>query len=512
MSLAEPHIFASRAADPRSRPDVSEPPPSKRLLQALAALDAGGVPYCYWKQSSKLDRVLCGQSDLDLLVARRAREPFSAVMQGQGFKAWPDAGALHQAAFVSFLGYDEETGRILHVHAHFRLVLGDALLKTIHIPIEEELIARSLIHPRYPIPILDPLDETLLLRLRAALEGGWLDLVAWRRRLRRSFGAGQDDTLGDFAEGAAIQARAETFLSQRCARLLAESDAANAGRRRTLRRALRRELKPWRHYGLAQSTFRTLWRSVFLILARVNRRFLEIPMFARRPAPGGGVLIAFVGVDGSGKSTQVRQASQWLGSELDVMTRYFGSGDGKASLLFRPLKVVAEAIGSRLREKPKGASHGNVSDRHAGPLYSVLFAVWALAVAWDKRVKLISAQRAVSRGFVVVTDRYPQNEIPGYNDGPLLHRLASAPRWLINLERSVYELAERMPPDLVLKLHVGPATVAKREPDMRPDLILQRIEWLKKLSCGGATCVSIDASAPLADVTRTVRRAIWDIL
>jgi thymidylate kinase len=251
---------------------------------------------------------------------------------------------------------------------------------------------------------------------------------------------------------------------------------------------------------------------MFLVLAVLNRRFLELPILARRPAPGGGVLIAFVGVDGSGKSTQVRQASAWLASEIDVITKYFGSGDGRASFWFRPLKRVAEAIGSRLREKPRGASHGRVSDRPAGPLYSVLFAIWALAVAWDKRVKLISAQRAVSRGFVVVTDRYPQNEIPGYNDGPLLHRLAFAPRWLIDWERSVYQLAQRTPPDLVLKLHVGAATVARREPDMRPDLIQQRIEWLKRLSCGGAKCVSIDASAPLAEVTRIVRRAIWDIL
>jgi thymidylate kinase len=237
-----------------------------------------------------------------------------------------------------------------------------------------------------------------------------------------------------------------------------------------------------------------------------------MPALARRRAPAGGVLIAFVGVDGSGKSTQVAETSQWLSAEIDVLTSYFGTGDGPASLFLRPIKFAAQAVGARLRVKPKGASHGNVSDRPPGAVYSILFVFWAMAVALEKRLKLAAAQRAVARGFVVIADRYPQNEIAMYNDGPLLHRIPRAPGWLRQLEWSVYECARRTPPDLLIKLRVGAGAVARREPEMRADLIAQRIAWLEELSCGGANSVSIDASLPLAEVTRIVRRVVWDIL
>ena len=75
-----------------------------------------------------------------------------------------------------------------------------------------------------------------------------------------------------------------------------------------------------------------------------------------------------------------------------------------------------------LKTKPKGASHGKISGRAPGLLYSVLLMVWATVVVVEKRIKLLAARRGANRGLVVLTDRYPQNEILGFNEGPLLTR------------------------------------------------------------------------------------------
>lgn len=77
----------------------------------------------------------------------------------------------------------------------------------------------------------------------------------------------------------------------------------------------------------------------------------------------------------------------------------------------------------------------------------------------EKRHKIIGARRAASRRLIVLTDRYPQNQIGGFNDGPLLPRLTSVPAWLRRLEASVYALADRTPPDLVIKVHTSPEAV-----------------------------------------------------
>jgi hypothetical protein len=165
-----------------------------------------------------------------------------------------------------------------------------------------------------------------------------------------------------------------------------------------------------------------------------------------------------------------------------------------------------------LKTKPRGSSHGKVSKAPPGLLYSLLLMVWAAVVAREKRTKLVAASRGASRGIVVVADRYPQNEIRGFNDGPLLTRLAWAPCWLRRWEESAYALAQRLPPDLVIKLIVAPETTARREPDMDSTVIGKRIEAIPRLTFSGAHVVSVNAEQPLADVIRAVKQEIWRML
>src|SRR4029077_15733631 len=120
---------------------------------------------------------------------------------------------------------------------------------------------------------------------------------------------------------------------------------------------------------------------------------------------------------------------------------YFGTGDGRPSLLFWPFKLTMPVIRRTLKTKPRVASHGKASGPAPGLLYSMLMMVWAVAVAVDKRKKLLAARRGTNRGLIVLTDRFPQNQIVGFNDGPLLTRLTAVPNWLRRFEDSVYDLA-----------------------------------------------------------------------
>src|SRR5207302_6167725 len=128
------------------------------------------------------------------------------------------------------------------------------------------------------------------------------------------------------------------------------------------------------------------------------------------------------------------------------------------------------------------------------------------------RTKLLGARRGVGRGLVVVTDRYPQNEIHGFNDGPLLTRLAWAPSWLRGWEASTYALAQRLPPDLVIKLIVTRETTARREPDMDSMIVEKCIEAIPRLTFSSTHVVSVNAEQPLVDVIRAVKENIWRML
>ena len=488
--------------------------PSSMLLKLISSFGEKDIKYCYWKSATRVERAMAGESDLDLLVDRGSRDRATALLCEHGFKPWPDAVGRGHPVIASFLGYEESCQAIRHVHVHFRLVLGHSLLKNFRLPIESRLIARSVLHPRFPLRLLDPADEALLLVVRYSLELSRIDPIALRQRseLERKYAEALAFVMTN-VDPNELSRRARELFSAKTTNQIRETACSFGATlpRGAVRAAIARELAPYRTYNGLESSARIFARSTLFAASAVNRRLFRAPRAPRRRCPGGGVLISFVGVDGSGKSTQLAEVRKWLGAEIDVLTYYFGSGDGEPSLLFRPFKTISRSIAARIRVKPKGASHGKISDRPPGAIYSLMFVVWALAVALDKWIKLVSAQRAIARGFVVVTDRFPQNENVQFNDGPLLHRLTLAPAWLLRLESSVYEIAQRSPPDLVIKLQVGYATVANREPDMQPELISQKIEWLKDIKFADARVVSIDAKQSLAEVKRQVKRAIWDI-
>jgi thymidylate kinase len=281
---------------------------------------------------------------------------------------------------------------------------------------------------------------------------------------------------------------------------------------RRLRRSVEAELAAWRMDGALEAALRQGFRTAFWAAGALNSRVLHAPRPWSRRAPGGGCIIAVLGVDGSGKSTAVRSLRDWLGTETDVLPIYFGTGDGRPSLMLLPFKLLSRVIAQVVKTRPKGSSHGKVSDNAPGRMYSLLLMIWAAAVAAEKKGKLLKARRAAERGLIVVADRYPQNENPCYSDGPLLHRLAWAPGWLRRFEARTYELAARLPPDLVIKLSVRPETSARREPNMDGAVIRQRIEAARQLQFAGAKIVSIDAEQPLADVLRAIKREVWQTL
>jgi hypothetical protein len=246
----------------------------------------------------------------------------------------------------------------------------------------------------------------------------------------------------------------------------------------------------------------------------------------RRPpvVQSGGLVVAFVGCDGSGKSTVTREIEQWLGQALRVDRAYLGSGQGSSSLLRWPLLLVHRLLTRLLPPRatakasspPAGSAPAEVAVAPAGPrgLRARLRPIWALALAREKVGKLRAVLRARQQGAVVICDRYPQNEIMGFNDGPLLHgwrqHRSGLCRALARWEGRPYAQAEVHPPDLVVKLCVSAAVALARKPDMNAPEVARRIAAIEMLRFGRDTrTLLVDADAPLAAVLRAVKTGIW---
>jgi hypothetical protein len=496
-------------------PAGTESPPLSVLLEILEEFHGQNISYCYWKSSLRVYRALSGESDLDLLIAREDQHCAQAILLQRGLKLFRDVANRDHPAVVSYLGYDEPSGRIVHPHLHFRLVVGEALLKNYRLPWEAAILSRAVPHPTLPIRVLDPVSEALLLVARAAFELRPADAVAIRHwaAVKLKFGLDRK-VLCSRIDRLTLRDRAGEVFEDDLSEMVANAVFCGRPLERQvrLRRRIRQELAVHRVYNAAEARVRSWTRAVLWAAGGLNERVLHLPRLWGRRAPSGGRVVAVIGVDGSGKTTIVAAIRAWLRGQVDVVPIYFGTGAGRPSLLLLPFKMMVPVITRLLRAKPRGATHGRISDRAPEPLYSLLMMVWAAAVAAEKQIKLRAAHRGASRGLVVVADRYPQNEDVRYNDGPLLPRLTRAPRWLRRFEARAYALARRLPPDLLLKLEVTPETAARREPDMDPAVIRQRINALQRLTFPGARVVRVDAEQPLEGVICSVKREIWNLL
>jgi thymidylate kinase len=488
---------------------------SRPFAALLASFHKTNIIYCYWRSSRRIEAALAGDSDLDLLVAKEDQYRAWGNLLQTGFKYFPAVAHRNHPAISSFLSYDEQSGRIVHVHLHVRLVIGGALLKTHRVQWEDVILERAVWHSTLPIRVLDPTDEALLMHVRSCLELRRTDPVAlygWST-LKQKFVMDRDAVAARL-DRATLLHRARRMLCDELADHLTDALLRMFTRAadRRLRRRIRKELRVWRTSGAIEEHARTAMLTVLWLAGKLNARFLHRPRPWRRRAPGGGCVVALIGVDGSGKTTVMNAIRAWLEPEVDVMPIYFGTGGGRPSLLLLPLKLMLPLVMACLRTKPKGSSHGRVSDRAPGRVYSLLMMVWATVLSAEKRIKLLAARRGAERGLIILADRYPQDENPTYNDGPLLSRLTWAPRWLRAVEARAYALARRLPPDLVIRLDVSVETAVRREPNMDQTVIRNRIAALRRLTFPGARLVCVDADRPLAEVLRAVKHEIWQLL
>lgn len=211
-----------------------------------------------------------------------------------------------------------------------------------------------------------------------------------------------------------------------------------------------------------------------------------------------GRIIALVGADGSGKSTQAALLADWLGdSGFRARTCYLGIGTGHLRKKLKSFKRTSKAVEKKF----------NPTEKTAGP-------VLALMLYGASRLRLARFRRAWryrEAGWTVVTDRYPQDTFPGFLDGPLLGELrphGPIATWLAAREARLYREMVSKPPDLVVKMTVDVETALARKPEHRRERLEQKIAAVTELGFNSLKTTSIDATQCLETVAANLRNAV----
>jgi hypothetical protein len=482
----------------------------------LGTLNARGVRYCHWKGTFRLDAAMAGLGDLDLLVDPDHVGGFEDACRDAGFRP---TRPVRRDARTDRHWFALDPGRtaVAHVHVQHDLPLAQGDAWGYVLPWHETVLEARVFDEDRQVWVVDPTVELALFAVRMALTVGATGRLAPKR-------AEEFRWLASRVSAEEVRAAAVPLVGPAAATLMARlaTSPPTAGALRDLRRQMRPRPGRMATRNAAGAGARWTQERVERFRRAVGRRTGRHGTRPRRRTPaGGGRLVAVLGVDGSGKSTVMEETARWLAPVVDVMPAYLGGGKRTTSPLRHLLRLVHRTC-KRIRQ-PKPGPHAHPGQRivteEGGGLVRHLrqlwFVLWALTLASARAKSVARAWQSVDRGMLVVADRFPQMQVAGLHDGPLLapwreHR-SRALRAAARREERLHRQTTARPPDLVIVLSASLAVVSARRQTSDPALLRRKAEIVDTLVFPPETRVErLDADRPLDEVLADVRRVVWD--
>ena len=223
------------------------------------------------------------------------------------------------------------------------------------------------------------------------------------------------------------------------------------------------------------------------------------------PIPLDGVF-AVVGCDGTGKTTLTADLLANLGKNGPAERRYMGLISGEMGDKIKDLPFIGVRLENNLHNKANRAL--DMEKKLPGIGTALIMYVLSL---W-RSFLMLRVIRQSRRGVQVITDRYPQVEIPGFHyDGPGL-TVNRTDNWLVRKlaerEQRLYEWMAGQQPALVIRLNINAEAAHARKPDHDIEELRDKISVMNRLKFNGAQVCEIDTTAPYSEVLAKALQAI----
>lgn len=498
-----------------------------RLFQKL---NAENISWCSWKSNEHLIDGLEGKTDVDLLFYEQDRLRVTGILHECGFMLFQAPAYKSYPGIIDAIAMDPETGRVLHAHSHFLLTAGEKHLKGVILPWNETILEKSTPSELSPdIFVSSPDVELVLLLVREALKIRNRDTLQQNlEQLWDGKGFNEElEWLKQRTNAKEVKECAANLLDEPIAGLLYEiiEQGATLGRFIALRSLVNHHAseKGWRRIGFISGMSRVWFNEMMYILIRIFEKtgVFKQSVIRRRVLPNTGLIVAFLGPDGSGKSTVSQTIVSECEHKIDVTRIYFGTGEGTQIILQKIISLILHAgvnIKRYLRKAHKQTANENKEGDRAvqnKPSWGTI--INAVVGVYNKKKQMRRAQKLREKGFIVICDRWPQNQIHGLNDGPLLSLLRDSEYSIIRKiayweEREFDKVCSFLQPDVVVRLipSLDVAVSRKEENKNIKNLIAKKIETIQKIEfVSGVEDHALSADEQLDDVLMQVREIIW---
>ena len=498
-------------------------------LELFQNFNENGILWCSWKSNEHLEEGLDGRTDIDILFDKNDKIRVIKTLHDCGFILFEPPSYRRYPGIIDAINIDIHSGKILHAHSHFLFTLGEKHLKSSILPWDENILKRRVKSEiSKDIYISNPIDEIILLLVREALKIRYRDLFF--KNKKNKIGSSKDF----FKEFKWLEERTSPKEIRDCACGILDENISNIiykimidGINVEYLLDLRKSVKilalqnEWRRLPEGTAILSAWWREVVDILIRISTKLnlFKNAIIRRRTIVGDGMIIAFLGADGSGKSTVTQRLISDWSNKIDVSRIYLGTGDGQKALsqIFINSLFSLVAFVKKLRKIKTNAEKKEALCRKSQRDISLSTILQAIVGANVKAKQMKYIQKLKSKGFMVICDRWPQNQNPGINDGPLLSSLKNSKNYLYKFlahweEKKFKKICSIQKPDIVIKLVTSPKISVSRKEENKniKDLIKKKIEVVKSLQFDSdVNCRVIDAGKSLDEVLTEARDIIW---
>lgn len=466
------------------------------IAKLITSLHSRKIRYVHWKSNINIDRALAGIDDLDLLVHPGDAAEFHRLIDEIGFQRALTVKDDWQPHMYHYYCPDRRTRKMVHLHLHYALTLGYDYHKNFTLPILDWYLrdrrrTRSIYLPR---PEQEYVVFTIRLLIKHARSVALVEfpLPQLKRLLKRQAGSRggrlSQNEINEFNTLAALvdRQRLQTVLDEIG---IPELDSSTFARyENAIRRAisdgtgiyasaaaLKGALHAYRSSGEA--------RSMALSWGRLNRQ-RAVRLAARlhvihargKQSGSGGRIVAFIGGDGAGKSTNVQALRNSLSDAFTARAIHVG----RPSRSVRAFGLSAAArVAGMIR---LGRTHSTLRN---------------LALALNRNSAFHRAERIRDRGGIAVLDRLPHPNIK-HMDGPRIGEgVGPLGRRAADYERKLYKHITGA--DLVIVLRLDPEIALQRRPEDDPTVLRERSGEVWSKEWTGKGIFAIDTGINAAD-------------
>lgn len=478
------------------------------VIKLFKEWDNSEIRYCHWKGNEHLFEAISGATDCDVLVDHKRKDSAEKILHKLGYiKMFSQYGSRYPYV-EDWLGCDEPTGELIHIHLHYQIVSGHIGIKEYTLPFAEHLLDTRVLHSDYPVWIADPNLELVMLYSRIGIKADYKDVV--KSKANRYVLSNHDVKEIEYLRKIVNWDKISSILSvyyqsdlDKMQRLMQERIYDSRWLIK-LKSLSGKAFNKYKRTGAATPVLELFY--VFTIYGRFGiKKYLFPNMVTRKTfGKGKGAVIAVVGQDGAGKSTVCKDLKKWLSWKVDVSTGYLGSGDHYHSwqkLLVEKLSENDQFILRNIRSAVAVSNLKKLSKRN----YRIIK----------------QANSFANKGGVTVLDRYPQNKYIGINDGPKIPIMMKKARnglikryleYNASVERNFIEKCTNNSPDLIIKLMLPIDESLKRKPEEDEENIRKKHEIINNITIGNSESIVIDATLPYEEELVQIHNAIWNLL